>query len=227
MSDNPRNPVCVYVKHGTERENLCSPTWQKRYLQRSNCRDAKPGSFTLCRSFGTRVEETFRSRGLASPPPYSLCSCACQAELIPLWLLPGFTHKPPQTGMDQEARPLPALAAQGWPFPSNSTIPPLPSGTCPDTFALNRIACKSLGLPTHVKGTAGGKKQGKPATVPAWRKRGAISRAQRSVLAHSDGCEKGTGCWGSNVYPGFSSSLHLTFSFQARIELPWGDEPSG
>ena len=107
-------------------------------------------------------------------PPCSFCPCACH----PHWLLPGSAQKPPQTGPDQEARPLPALAAQGWPFPSNSTIPPLPNGTCPDTFALNRIAFESLGLPTHVKGTAGGKKQGKPTTAPAQRKKGAISRAR-------------------------------------------------
>lgn len=78
---------------------------------------------SFCRSLCTLVEGTFCSRGLASSPPCCLCPCACQAAPIPRWLLPGSAHKPPQPGPDWEARPLPALAAQGWPFPSNSTSP--------------------------------------------------------------------------------------------------------
>lgn len=86
---------------------------------------------------------------------------------------------------DQEARPLPALAAQRWPFPSNSTIPPLPNRTCPDTFTLSRIALKSLGLPTHVKGTAGGEKRGKPARAPA-----RVEKGSRQQGPHLSTCNQ-------------------------------------
>lgn len=129
---------------------------------------------SFCRYFGILVEGKFLQQGSCLIPTSFLCLMS-PGRPDPSLASPWVCSQASEMGLDWEARPLPALAAQGWPFPSNSTIPALQSGTCPNTFALNRIAFKSLGLPTHVKGTAGGEKQGKAPTSPARRKKGASS----------------------------------------------------
>lgn len=139
-----------------------------------------------------------------------------RANSIPRWLLPGSIHKPSQTGLDEEARPLPALAVQGWPFPSDSIIPSFPNGTCPNTFALNRAAVRNLRLPTHVKGTAGGEEQGKQPRL----QRG--GKGEPSAEPRAGGCGRGAGCW-SRVCPDIPSQLRskgvppqLTLGFSSQ-----------
>lgn len=163
-----------------EGEDLCSPTWKRTHLKRNNCRDARADSFTLQILWHSGRWNLLQQGSCLNPTLFPLTLCL-PGRADPL-LAPSWVCSQACPDGDQEARPLPALAAQGWPFPSNSTIPPLPNGTCPDTFTLNRIALKSPGLPTHVKGTAGGEKQGKPARAPAGVEKG----------SHQQGPELGT-----------------------------------
>lgn len=205
----------------TEGEDLCSPTWKQREDIYNEATTGMPRQVhslflqILWHHHGRNVS----AAGVLPHSHFVPLPRACQAELILHWVC----SQASEMGPDREARPLPALAAQGSPFPSNSTIPPLPSGTCPNTFALNRIAFKSLGLPTHVKGTAGGEKQGKAATAPARRKKGASSRAQSSAPAPGQDCGRAAGCRCSDEYPSFPSHLlskralpQLTFGFSSQ-----------
>lgn len=154
-------------------------------------------------------------QGHVSTPSCFLCTCGCQAEPIPSLAASSLgPFKAFQTGLDQEARPLSALAVQGWPFPRNSIIPSLPNRTCPDIFALNRVASRSLGLPTHVKGTAGGQKQG---SQPQLQRGG---KGEPSAEPRAWGCGRGAGCWSSEVCPDIPAQLlskgvppQLTFGF--------------
>lgn len=145
-----------------EGEDFCSPTWMERgniYKEAGMPRQVH--SLSLQILWHPHRRNLLQQGACLNPILFPLSLwLPSRADSIPRWLLPGSIHKPSQTGLDQEARPLPALAVQGWPFPSDSIIPSLPNGTCPNTFALNRVAFRSLGLPTHVKGTAGGEKQG-------------------------------------------------------------------
>lgn len=165
--------VCLFCLHEKERFLLSHPEGTKRHLEKQRLKGSQK---EFIHSLLLQILWHSRGRSLLQPGS-CLCPCACLAQPSPHQLLPGFALEPPG-GASRESRLLPASAAQGWPFPSTSPIPPLPKGTCPDTFALNRVAFKSLGLPTHVKARLEAKKTGK---APLWGERGARIRAQRCL----------------------------------------------
>lgn len=185
--------ICLFCLHEKERFLLSHPEGTKRHLEKQRLKGSQK---EFIHSLLLQILWHSPGRSLLQPGS-CLCPCACLAQPNP-----GFALEPPG-GASRESRLLPASAAQGWPSPSTSSIPPLPKGTCPDTFALNRVAFKSLGLPTHVKVRLEAKK--KTGKAPVWGERGARIRAQSSVLAPSGG-EEG----GRRVHP------HLTSSFTSQ-----------
>lgn len=138
--------ICLFCLHEKERFLLSHPEAMKRHLEKQRLKGSQK---EFIHSLLLQILWHSCGRSLLQPGS-CLCPCACLAQPNPHQLLPGFAPEPPG-GASRESRLLPASAAQGWPSPSTSPIPPLPKGTCPDTFALNRVAFKSLGLPTHVK----------------------------------------------------------------------------
>lgn len=209
--------VCV------EGEDFCSPTWVERGNIYKEARMPRQVHSVSSQILWPPHRGNLLQQGHVSTPSCFPCFPSCflwlpsRADSIPHCLLPGSIHKPSQTGLDEEARPLPALAVQGWPFPSNSIIPSLPKGTCPDTFALNRAAFRNLGLPTHVRGTAGGKEQGSQPQLQCG------GKGEPSAEPRAWGCGRGAGCWSSKVCPDIPAQLlskgvppHLTFGFSSQ-----------
>lgn len=136
---------CLFCLHTKERFLLSHPEGMKRHLEKQQLRGSqKEFIHSFCGSFGTLVEGAFCSQGLASAP-------------VPAWHGPSLASSSPgllrslpggpagKPGFSQPRQPKAGLP------PAIHPIPPLPKATCPDTFALNRVAFKRLGLPTHVK----------------------------------------------------------------------------
>lgn len=195
--------ICLFCLHEKERFLLSHPEGTKRHLEKQRLKGSQK---EFIHSLLLQILWHSPGRSLLQPGS-CLCPCACLAQPNP-----GFALEPPG-GASRESRLLPASAAQGWPSPSTSPIPPLPKGTCPDTFALNRVAFKSLGLPTHVKvRLEAKKKQGKLQCGG----KGEPGSEPRARCLHPVVVRKGAEEFIPTSHP----------ALQARTEHPWVGDPS-